>query len=389
MKKRSVFLFILLFFIGLGYSQLSVPSLPAVYKGEINSLCEINGFSLIGYIDNEERGRTGIYCDSKACWYGSIKNIYEKDLIIEGYENENKIKNISFNVCGNNRCVKIGEDLFISGNVEILNFSIDEKSCSLLFPSEIEGEPTRMLISSPTTNKTKHLLENETRETFILSLIEKENLYDVLTKDGIALKDILNISVLGEVVVNVMDKRDTKENFENVVNKVKSLISKKKEIRDEEINMGVLTNIAMKIRVIEIIDKEGNKEIYTKIEKKILEDREERIIEVVPKDVASSITEIVMIKGQIIEIIEQDPVFEIKPQDGGFSYVVKGNKTSSALKTITLYYSLDQLEKKERKEEGIYQADKREKREKMFLFVFLIVVLLLVGSLFYLVYSRK
>ncbi len=388
MRNASIFLFVLLFFIGSSYSQLSTPSLPAVYKGKINTLCEINGFSIIGYIDNEERGRTNIYCDSTACWYGGIKNIYEKDLVIEGYENENNIKKISFNVCGDNLCVTIGEDTFVSGNVKILNFSIDKNDCSLLFPPEIEEEPIGMIISSPTTNKTEPVTRNETISSFITSFIEKENLYDILVKDEITLNDILNISILEEVVVNIADKEDTKKTLNRIADEVKSLITQKRNLRDEEININALTDLTIKIKVIEIMDKNGNKRIYTKIEKEIQRERKDRVIEVVPKDVASSVSEIIMIKGQIIDVIEQDPIFEIKPEEDGFSYVVKGNKTDSAVKTTTLFYSLDGSE--ERKQEKIIdQTGKGEERNKIFLFVFLIVVLLLIGSLVYLIYSRK
>ncbi len=325
------FLLFLFFTVPLVFAQ-QVPILPAVYKGYINSACNINGAKLQAYINNELRGETIIYCQNNICWYGSIKGLQYADLAVSGKPEENGTAIIEFYVYINGNKVKLDKtDIFVSGQVKILNFTVTSEQCNILFPSV----PTYV---SPTTGPgptiiTTKEIEEKLKELGIKAVIEKiipiQNITEVKVEYNTTLK-------IKPKVEEVIPKPEIKKVIEKIKEELVKLL--KKEIKVEVKPIETKINV----QLIKIITKGGKEKIFTKIEKEVKVDK---VIEVVPKDLAETADEIIWLKGKIFGILEKDPVFEVSPEDNKIAYLVEGDKTEEALKTITLTYSYEIIEK--------------------------------------------
>jgi len=334
MKKILLYLLLLTFFLNgiFARSPPPIPPTPAVYYGLIQASCNINGAELQAYINNELRGRIDIICiNDTFCKFGG-PSLSENKLIVPGNLKENNSAKVEFYIHINGNKVKVGENTFVIGKMEKLNFILTPNQCRSLFPTT----PPQ-----PLTDTT--IISKETRYKNIEKTLKELGIKDVV-EDKYGIQNITDVKVVFNITIEVKPKKEellSRPEIKKALEKIKEGLSKS---LNEDIKIEIEpVEATVTIELIKIKMKTGDVVYLTKIEK-VIEDAD-RVIEIIPKDLIETVDDLIWIKGVNIKVLEVGSIFEIVPENHRISYIIKGNKTGKINEIFTVKYIYEVIKK--------------------------------------------
>jgi uncharacterized membrane protein YgcG len=337
-------------------SLIAIPPLPTVFKGDLTTTCSLTNPKILAEFNNTQYLADLVF-DNNSYKFGGT---YSKDIVIEGEGN------VYFYVITNESGVIKKSNSILNttlnpGSVKYLNLKLDDCNFQVIStpktptpstpkaPSNggtsggtssysssgggggggssskshgggssggsYSGSSSNAISSSTSTSKGETKTPKETTTTKEKTTEELKNLVASVLNE-----EVKEVKVLEQKTIKI--KKEDVKDVSKVINEISgSLKNKKVELKSVDVKVN--------LKILKVKTESGEKEVSL-VEKKT---NANKVIEVISKEIVNSASEIKFVKGKF-NIIKNDPVIEVIPENSVYSYIIPKKLDERNLKKI-------------------------------------------------------